>query len=148
DHQGTPQKITNTAGTVKWSAVSDTFGNCSIDVEEIENNLRFAGQYYDSETGLHYNWNRYYDPETGRYMRVDPVGEGLNLYLYVQNNPLKYIDPEGLTTRSYQLPSIPTLDSTWGNVPANAVIGVGNDIIGVANQVSSEVQNAYILVTK
>ncbi|MCP5007849.1 MAG: RHS repeat-associated core domain-containing protein, partial [Planctomycetes bacterium] len=66
-------------------------------VEEIENNLRFAGQYYDAETGLHYNWNRYYDPETGRYMRVDPVGEGLNLYLYVKNNPLKYIDPRGLT---------------------------------------------------
>ncbi len=86
---------------MKWSATYDTFGNCSIDVEDIENNLRFAGQYFDVETGLHYNWNRYYDPETGRYMRVDPVGEGLNLYLYVQNNPLKYIDPRGLTaTRS------------------------------------------------
>ncbi len=87
---------------MKWSAVYDTLDNCSIDVEAIENNLRFAGQYYDAETGLHYNWNRYYDPETGRYMRVDPVGEGLNLYLYVQNNPLKYIDPRGLSTGRVQ----------------------------------------------
>jgi len=99
DHQGTPQKMTDTAGTVVWSAKYDSFGRATIDTETITNNLRFPGQYYDAETGLHYNWNRYYDPETGRYMRVDPVGEGLNLYLYVQNNPLKYIDPEGLVAK-------------------------------------------------
>ena len=98
DHQGTPQKMTDTTGTVVWSATYDSFGKTTIGTETITNNLRFPGQYYDTETGLHYNWNRYYDPETGRYMRVDPVGEGLNLYLYVQNNPLKYIDPKGLQT--------------------------------------------------
>ncbi len=98
DHQGTPQKITDTTGTVVWSATYDSFGKTTIGTETITNNLRFPGQYYDTETGLHYNWNRYYDPETGRYMRVDPIGEGLNLYLYTQNNPLKYIDPRGLNT--------------------------------------------------
>ena len=103
DHLGTPQKITDTSGTEKWSATYDSFGKATVSgTSTITNNLRFPGQYFDSETGLHYNWNRYYDSETGRYMRVDPIGEGLNLYLYVQNNPLKYIDPRGLTTRSYQ----------------------------------------------
>ena len=84
------------AGAVAWEAVYDSFGNCQILVEEITNNLRFAGQYYDQETGLHYNWNRYYDPETGRYLQTDPLGYGLNLYAYCFNNPHSWIDPAGL----------------------------------------------------
>jgi RHS repeat-associated protein len=58
----------------------------------------FPGQYYDQETGLHYNYFRYYDPSTGRYVTTDPIGlaGGLNTYLYGSANPLLYIDPYGL----------------------------------------------------
>ena len=56
------------------------------------------GQYYDWETGLHYNYFRYYDPKTGRYITSDPIGlqGGLNTYGYVGGNPLRYIDKLGL----------------------------------------------------
>jgi RHS repeat-associated protein len=61
-------------------------------------NLRYPGQYYDTETGLFYNWNRYYDPSTGRYGRSDPIGliGALNTFAYVGGNALHYIDYLGL----------------------------------------------------
>jgi len=72
----------------------------------IINNLRFPGQYYDAETGLHYNWNRYYEPAAGRYVTEDPIGfngGSINLYLYVQNNPANLFDPTGKTTQEIEI---------------------------------------------
>jgi len=58
----------------------------------------FTGREYDSETGLYYYRNRYYDPELGRFMEPDLIGfaDGLNLYAYVGGNPVNLIDPLGL----------------------------------------------------
>jgi RHS repeat-associated protein len=97
DHQGTPQKIIATSGSVVWAAVAlDSFGNVQIQAANIVNNLRMPGQYYDEETGLHYNWHRYYDPAIGRYLQTDPIGDGLNLYAYCNNDPVNFMDPMGL----------------------------------------------------
>lgn len=61
-------------------------------------NLRFPGQYFDAETGKHYNYFRDFDPAIGRYTESDPIGlrGGLNTYGYVRANPLGLIDPLGL----------------------------------------------------
>ena len=99
DHLGTPQTMTDAAGDIVWEATYDAFGKANIDPDStIVNNLRFPGQYFDQETGLHYNWHRYYDPGTGRYISADPIGlrGGLNLFAYVQGNPLTRIDSLGL----------------------------------------------------
>ena len=99
DHLGTPQKMVDEAGNVVWAAAYAPFGEAWVYLDEVVNNLRFPGQYYDVETGLHYNWHRFYDPWTGRYLRADPIGlaGGLNLYGYALNNPTNSSDPFGLT---------------------------------------------------
>ena len=98
DHLGTPQRITDASQTVVWAADYQPFGSASLPVEMVTNNLRFPGQYFDAETGLHYNHFRDYDPTTGRYLQSDPIGlnGGLNSYLYVGGNPLRWVDRAGL----------------------------------------------------
>ena len=98
DHLGTPQKLVEESGAVVWAAQYTAFGDAVVDIETVVNNLRFAGQYFDAETGAHYNWHRYYDPSTGRYISADPIGlnGGMNLYTYVQNKPIIFYDPFGL----------------------------------------------------
>ncbi|MBW8364699.1 MAG: RHS domain-containing protein [Rhizobium sp.] len=98
DRLGTPQAMTDATGTVVWKAYYDPFGSATLRVNTIENNLRLPGQYYDRETGLHYNYFRDYDPTTGRYVEADPIGlaGGTNLYAYVGGNPINATDPRGL----------------------------------------------------
>ncbi|WP_339439576.1 RHS repeat-associated core domain-containing protein, partial [Pseudomonas sp. EA_15y_Pfl1_P104] len=69
-----------------------------LDINTIDNPLRFQGQYFDSESGLHYNRHRYYNPDIGRYLTPDPVklAGGVNAYQYVPN-PTGWVDPLGLS---------------------------------------------------
>jgi RHS repeat-associated protein len=105
DHLGTPQRLTDSTGATVWAADYLPFGKANVTVATVENNLRFSGQYYDNETGLHYNYWRYYDPGLGRYLRADPIGikGGINLYSFANSNPINLFDPLGLYS--------------WGDVP-------------------------------
>ncbi|WP_189337990.1 RHS repeat-associated core domain-containing protein, partial [Photobacterium sanguinicancri] len=84
DHQGTPLTITDSCGETVWQANYRTFGLADITIEKIKNPLRYQGQYFDDESGLHYNRFRYYDPITGRFIHQDPIGllGGINHYRY------------------------------------------------------------------
>ncbi len=99
DLLGTPQKMADATGAVVWSADYKPFGEATITVSTITNNLRFPGQYFDAETGLHYNYMRDYNPVSGNYIESDPVGiqRGENhLYRYASNNPVRKYDFRGL----------------------------------------------------
>jgi len=123
DHLGTPRELTDERGRIVWSATYKAWGNTAqIDHpaqpirrvigntqletweaqgDPVVQNLRFQGQYFDTETGLHYNRFRYYDPDIGRFVSQDPIGlaGGVNNYRYAPS-PVNYIDPLGLDTRS------------------------------------------------
>jgi len=131
DHLGTPQKLLNQSGVTVWSATYDAFGKATIDsASTVSNNLRYPGQYYDAESGLHYNWNRYYNSKTGRYETSDPIGlwGGLNEYTYSYGNPLRYADPYGL----FGMADMPTIPQ--GVVDFSA--GFGDTLsFGITNQI-------------
>ncbi|GAB3254666.1 RHS repeat-associated core domain-containing protein [Chitinimonas naiadis] len=105
DHLGTPRLLTNASQKAVWAWQGEPFGadQANEDPESTGTkysfNLRFPGQYYDVETGNHYNLNRDYDPKVGRYVQSDPIGlaGGINTYGYVEGNPLSYADPSGLS---------------------------------------------------
>ena len=90
-----PTELTNEEGEIIWLGEYTLFGQLKhqhnrdrwYSSDKTEQNLRFAGQYYDQETGLHYNTLRYYDPNCGRFTQQDPIGlaGGINLYQYAPN---------------------------------------------------------------
>jgi RHS repeat-associated protein len=138
DHLMTPQMLTNISGTTAWYAELSAFGTANVITSTVQNNLRFPGQYEDTESGLHYNYARYYMPEAGRYLQPDLINvttllifqkalaanlsyltyglepyesypvdllyklllkpQSQNMYPYVDNNTLIYIDPKGQIT--------------------------------------------------
>ena len=97
DNLGTPRYATNTAGTQVWAWAMDAFG-VSTPTGTVTVNLRLPGQYFDTESSLFYNWNRYYNPNIGRYISPDPIGQegGLNLFSYVGQSPIMFKDMSGL----------------------------------------------------
>ena len=97
DHLGAPEMLTDENQTIVWQASQDPFANSAPITEQVTFDFRFPGQYYDAESGLFYNWNRYYDAGLGRYVTSDPIGlrGGLNTFGYVGGNPLLYSDPTG-----------------------------------------------------
>ncbi|WP_407692689.1 RHS repeat domain-containing protein [Pseudomonas savastanoi] len=108
DQIGTPLEMTDAEGQIVWQAKYRAWGAVEkLVVNEVEQNLRFQGQYFDGETGLHYNTFRYYDPEIGRFITQDPIGllGGENLYQYAPNST-GWIDSWGLScepTKKYEV---------------------------------------------
>lgn len=114
DGLGTVRLATTTAGAVtdQWPWLNNAFGDKAMTGASTYY-LRFPGQYYDVETGLHYNGHRYYDPSAGRYVQSDPAGlqAGPSTYSYVLGNPLIGADPLALADLYVWTPK----NGDWGH---------------------------------
>ncbi len=126
DHLDTPRLLTDSSGAVVWREAHEAFGKAVLDpANTVTFNVRFPGQYFDAESGLHDNRFRTYDPAIGRYVSVDPIGQyaaiardGAMPQLFVQpGNP----DPELLDLSS----AGPHLYAYGGSDPVGAVDPLG-----------------------
>ena len=147
NHIGYPKFLVDETETVVWTAAAQVFGSAVTvdedpdgDQQNVVNNVRFPGQYFDEETGLHYNQFRYYDPDTGRYLREDPfdllrltarldpllIRIGLtNQYVYTWNNPINWFDSTGLVNEANILRQFPGFTNAF----PNSEIGAYGDIV-------------------
>jgi RHS repeat-associated protein len=122
DHLDTPRQLTDNTKKVVWNWAYSAFGeNQPTNINSTVFNLRYPGQYYDAESKLHYNINRYYDPATGRYTQSDPIGlaGGINTYTYVGGNSIRWSDPWGLA-----------VETPWD--AANVALGIGSAVANIA----------------
>lgn len=96
DMVGSASEVVSPGGELEWASAQGAWAEPGAHADAFP--LRFPGQWYDAETGWHYNRYRYYDPELGRYVSPDPIGllGGFNLYSYVPS-PVEWIDPLGLS---------------------------------------------------
>jgi RHS repeat-associated protein len=130
DPLGTPRIVTDDAQNIIWRWDSDPFGEAAPDQDsdgdgtDFVFNLRFPGQYYDAETKTHYNYFRDYNPATGRYTQSDPIGlsGGLNTYLYVNGNPVRYTDPQGLICGTGACAAVVAVVTAYGRCLAECAI--------------------------
>jgi RHS repeat-associated protein len=127
DHINTPRVVVDRSNNLRWRWMSEPFGTTAAETNPsglgaLTFNLRMPGQYFDSETGLFYNWHRDYDPGGGRYAQSDPIGleGGINSYAYAKGDSLRYIDPHGTFVWF-----IPAVTGAVGGLAG----GVGNYIV-------------------
>jgi RHS repeat-associated protein len=155
DHLNAPTKLTrSTDNAIVWRWDHDPYGNGTPNEDPDGNglfvslNLRYPGQYFDQETGLLYNWNRYYDPQSGRYVSSDPIGleGGINTYAYVGGNPISFYDQYGLYGMDDVFGAVYYMTGEWD--PSQGLVNFGGglgdeltfgltrrarDLLGIAN---------------
>ena len=139
DHLGTPQELTDMNGEIAWAAEYKAWGYAYDALSKagrqagLKQPLRFQGQYYDHETGLHYNRHRYYDPRSGRFVSKDPIGldGGINVHAYAPNST-QWVDPLGLATMAGVLTAAGTSAAADGPLPIGDAVAAGIMVIGTA----------------
>ncbi|QNE78371.1 type IV secretion protein Rhs [Streptomyces finlayi] len=136
---GTPTELVDEYGNLAWRTRTTLWGTTTWNRDAIAYTpLRFPGQYFDPESGLHYNYFRYYDPESARYLSQDPLGlaPAPNPTAYV-HNPLLWADPLGLLACRKNEPDDPTWDGrvVYGELdslgrPTGMHATLGDDMMG------------------
>ena len=123
DQLNAPREVARPSDNAQmWTWFSDPFGTDAANANPagagtFAYDLRFPGQVFDGQAGLHYNYARDYDPGTGRCSTSDPIGMrgGVNTYAYVLGRPIQYIDPYGLDMQVCRQPPFGWLpiDHQW-----------------------------------
>jgi RHS repeat-associated protein len=129
DHLGRPTRFNSATKATMWTATWKPWGEIQSLSGTATNNLRFPGQYFQIETGLHYNHHRHYDPVTGRYTQPDPLGfvDGPSVYAYVRNSPTMRIDRTGLFISGKKL-SLPSGGTSYsGECTSNPAFSNGTN---------------------
>lgn len=106
DGLGSITAMTDASGSVVQTYVYDSFGRIVQQTGSIENSYTYTGREWDAEAGLYYYRARYYDPGTGRFIQEDPIGFAggdANFYVYVVNDPVNLVDPDGLGWNPWDL---------------------------------------------
>ncbi len=137
DPNGAPVRLTSVCGEIVWAERTGAWGEKGqVFASRIDNPLRFQGQYFDPETGLHYNRYRYYDPAIAAYISQDPIGMlgGINTYQYAPN-PLSWMDPLGLTKCAV-------------NLDAGSVRGLIAEGSPIRHQIRNMIGNRQIVMTQ
>ena len=135
----TPRRVANKTNNIVWKWESTPFGETKP-TGTLEFSLRFAGQYYDHETGTHYNINRDYNPVTGRYIQPDPIGldGGFSTFAYVNGNPVMFVDLEGLTFTQ----NLPTPENVEPTVQDPAYTDERNIRLTMARRLLTDISNS------
>ena len=152
DYLGTNSSLYSSSETVSATRQYDAFGNLTSSSGSSANPFGFAGNWgyqSDSDSGLMLLGHRYYDASTGRFLTRDPIKDGRNWYAYCGNNPLRFVDPQGLSVAA-ALPAAALAASIDGPLPIGDVVAVG--ILAVAfitsiRVVSDGAQGAQVVHT-
>ncbi|MFJ3090959.1 putative T7SS-secreted protein [Streptomyces sp. NPDC086838] len=121
---GAPTELVDETGSLVWHTRTTLWGSTTwAKSSTAYTPLRFPGQYYDPETGLHHNHHRHYDPETARYLTPDPLGlaPAPNPSTYV-HNPHTWSDPLGLAPTGGCPPEHPAVDETRSRIGDGSIV--------------------------
>jgi RHS repeat-associated protein len=120
DGKGNVSAVLDSAQQIVASYRYDTFGKVMAKSGTLDQPFQFSTKRYDSNTGLNYYGYRFYSPALGRWINRDPIAErgGINLYGFVGNNPINWIDPKGKTFQEFEVALKITLSFTGIGIEA------------------------------
>lgn len=159
DHLGNPVAATNATGELMWQEEFTPYGTRQINQDGGLNQIWYTGKELDPDTGLVYFGSRWYDPSIGQFLSVDPAGViagnrfSYNRYAYANNNPQKYIDPDGdfaqliwggiggaafdATLQGLAIASGAQDHFSWGQLATSTLVGAATGGLSLATKAGS-----------
>ncbi len=144
---GDTKQLIDGSRNVLRTYMSDGFGTArfTYGTDGATTPFQYRGQYYDEESGLYYLRNRYYNPELGRFLTVDPAKDGLNWYIYCNNDPVNFVDPWGLYSLRDYCENVDDLSSSTRDLMRSAIDAKMDGFLSYENMLRNIVSNGGII---